>query len=242
MVSSDCIEFYSVLICFIFVICSVGFIEISFAPIIFVAKLFGFLFLQLSSFLSCACYLIFTGSNNNQHSSSSTAGNHKPTSSTGSNLGSCLREMFGCFHWMFVCHCSAQIWLRFHRVWTGTLKCFICCAEMAKRKNHSGHNVNHKAHKNGIKRPRTHKYTSLLGVSFVSAKTKEMMRFCFSCRTWRRTRVMRFVCSSSQFNTLQRCRRERPKEETRVAAKARIPTSDAQQRRKMKKKSKLIMI
>lgn len=36
---------------------------------------------------------------------------------------------------------------------------------MAKRKNHSGHNVTAKAHRNGIHRPKQHKYTSLKGVS-----------------------------------------------------------------------------
>lgn len=41
-------------------------------------------------------------------------------------------------------------------------------AEMAKRKIHSGHNVNHKAHKNGIKRPVTHKHKAMKGVSAVS--------------------------------------------------------------------------
>ncbi|XXZ99720.1 60S ribosomal protein L29 [Meyerozyma guilliermondii] len=36
--------------------------------------------------------------------------------------------------------------------------------KMAKSKNHTNHNQNKKAHKNGIKKPRTNKYPSLKGV------------------------------------------------------------------------------
>jgi len=36
---------------------------------------------------------------------------------------------------------------------------------MAKKKIHSGHNQTNKAHKNGIKRPKTNKYISFKGVS-----------------------------------------------------------------------------
>lgn len=35
---------------------------------------------------------------------------------------------------------------------------------MAKSKNHTNHNQNRKAHRNGIKRPITHRYPSLRGV------------------------------------------------------------------------------
>ena len=35
---------------------------------------------------------------------------------------------------------------------------------MAKSKNHTNHNQNRKAHRNGIKRPKTHRYPSLKGV------------------------------------------------------------------------------
>ncbi|XP_074646090.1 large ribosomal subunit protein eL29-like [Tubulanus polymorphus] len=35
---------------------------------------------------------------------------------------------------------------------------------MAKSKNASNHNQNRKQHRNGIKRPRTHRYPSLKGV------------------------------------------------------------------------------
>lgn len=44
------------------------------------------------------------------------------------------------------------------------LKNFILTSEMAKSKNHTNHNQNKKAHKNGIKKPRTNKYPSLKGV------------------------------------------------------------------------------
>jgi hypothetical protein len=36
---------------------------------------------------------------------------------------------------------------------------------MAKSKNHTAHNQSKKAHRNGIKRPQKHKYTSRKGVS-----------------------------------------------------------------------------
>uniref|UniRef100_A0A060SYQ4 60S ribosomal protein L29 n=1 Tax=Blastobotrys adeninivorans TaxID=409370 RepID=A0A060SYQ4_BLAAD len=35
---------------------------------------------------------------------------------------------------------------------------------MAKSKNHTNHNQNKKAHRNGIKKPRTQKYPSMKGV------------------------------------------------------------------------------
>ncbi len=35
---------------------------------------------------------------------------------------------------------------------------------MAKSKNHTAHNQSAKAHKNGIKKPKKHRYTSLKGV------------------------------------------------------------------------------
>eukprot|EP00048_Salpingoeca_helianthica_P014240 m.220793 g.220793 ORF g.220793 m.220793 type:complete len:60 (+) comp15646_c0_seq1:108-287(+) len=35
---------------------------------------------------------------------------------------------------------------------------------MAKSKNHTNHNQNAKAHKNGIKRPQSHRFPSLKGV------------------------------------------------------------------------------
>ena len=36
---------------------------------------------------------------------------------------------------------------------------------MAKSKNHTAHNQNAKAHKNGIKKPKRQRYSSLLGVN-----------------------------------------------------------------------------
>jgi len=35
---------------------------------------------------------------------------------------------------------------------------------MAKSKNHTNHNQNYKAHRNGIKKPKSHKYRSLKGM------------------------------------------------------------------------------
>ncbi|KAL7341031.1 ribosomal L29e protein family-domain-containing protein, partial [Rhodotorula toruloides] len=35
---------------------------------------------------------------------------------------------------------------------------------MAKSKNHTNHNQNKKAHRNGIKKPKTNKYPSMKGV------------------------------------------------------------------------------
>ncbi|CAN1281460.1 60S ribosomal protein L29-1 [Linum perenne] len=39
---------------------------------------------------------------------------------------------------------------------------------MAKSKNHTAHNQSHKAHKNGIKKPKRHRHTSTKGVSTIS--------------------------------------------------------------------------
>ncbi|KAJ1644910.1 60S ribosomal protein L29 [Coemansia asiatica] len=36
--------------------------------------------------------------------------------------------------------------------------------KMAKSKNHTNHNQNKKAHRNGIKKPKTHRHPSLKGV------------------------------------------------------------------------------
>ncbi|KAI3738004.1 hypothetical protein L2E82_28022 [Cichorium intybus] len=36
--------------------------------------------------------------------------------------------------------------------------------EMAKSKNHTAHNQSHKAHRNGIKKPRKHRHTSTKGM------------------------------------------------------------------------------
>ena len=36
---------------------------------------------------------------------------------------------------------------------------------MAKSKNHTNHNQNKKAHKNGIKKPKRQRYASLMGVN-----------------------------------------------------------------------------
>ncbi|XP_042516945.1 60S ribosomal protein L29-1-like [Macadamia integrifolia] len=35
---------------------------------------------------------------------------------------------------------------------------------MAKSKNHTAHNQSHKAHRNGIKKPRRHRHTSTKGM------------------------------------------------------------------------------
>lgn len=45
---------------------------------------------------------------------------------------------------------------------------------MAKSKNHTAHNQTKKAHRNGIKKPRTHRYPSLKGVD---AKFKRNHRY-----------------------------------------------------------------
>ncbi|KAG7193497.1 60S ribosomal protein L29 [Scheffersomyces spartinae] len=45
---------------------------------------------------------------------------------------------------------------------------------MSKSKNHTAHNQTKKAHRNGIKKPRTNKYPSLKGVD---AKFKRNHRF-----------------------------------------------------------------
>ncbi|KAK0606690.1 hypothetical protein LWI29_002909 [Acer saccharum] len=37
-------------------------------------------------------------------------------------------------------------------------------AEMAKSKNHTAHNQSHKAHRNGIKKPKRHRHTSTKGM------------------------------------------------------------------------------
>ncbi|KAJ6987821.1 LOW QUALITY PROTEIN: 60S ribosomal protein L29-1 [Populus alba x Populus x berolinensis] len=37
-------------------------------------------------------------------------------------------------------------------------------SEMAKSKNHTAHNQSHKAHKNGIKKPKRHRHTSTKGM------------------------------------------------------------------------------
>ncbi|KAF7146436.1 hypothetical protein RHSIM_Rhsim04G0233800 [Rhododendron simsii] len=38
---------------------------------------------------------------------------------------------------------------------------------MAKSKNHTAHNQSHKAHQNGIKKPRKHRHASTKGVYFL---------------------------------------------------------------------------
>ncbi|KAF9674252.1 hypothetical protein SADUNF_Sadunf10G0108100 [Salix dunnii] len=37
-------------------------------------------------------------------------------------------------------------------------------SEMAKSKNHTAHNQSHKAHQNGIKKPKRHRHTSTKGM------------------------------------------------------------------------------
>jgi hypothetical protein len=44
---------------------------------------------------------------------------------------------------------------------------------MAKSKNHTNHNQNRKAHRNGIKKPQKHKYASLKGVSVTRAQPSD---------------------------------------------------------------------
>nr|GME83401.1 unnamed protein product [Ambrosiozyma monospora] len=46
--------------------------------------------------------------------------------------------------------------------------------KMSKSKNHTAHNQTKKAHKNGIKKPKTHRYPSLKGVD---AKFKRNHRY-----------------------------------------------------------------
>ena len=43
---------------------------------------------------------------------------------------------------------------------------------MAKSKNHTNHNQNKKAHRNGIKKPKSNKYPSLKGVSLRGRREK----------------------------------------------------------------------
>ncbi|KAJ3234585.1 60S ribosomal protein L29 [Chytriomyces hyalinus] len=46
-----------------------------------------------------------------------------------------------------------------------TIAHYVLCLRMqAKSKNHTNHNQNKKAHKNGIRKPKTNKYPSLKGV------------------------------------------------------------------------------
>ncbi|KAJ3324379.1 60S ribosomal protein L29, partial [Blyttiomyces sp. JEL0837] len=45
-----------------------------------------------------------------------------------------------------------------------TLSNLLTYGVIAKSKNHTNHNQNKKAHKNGIKKPKTNKYPSLKGV------------------------------------------------------------------------------
>ncbi|KAJ2384575.1 60S ribosomal protein L29 [Coemansia sp. RSA 2559] len=40
----------------------------------------------------------------------------------------------------------------------------VVVVTMAKSKNHTNHNQNKKAHRNGIKKPKTHRHPSLKGV------------------------------------------------------------------------------
>ena len=47
---------------------------------------------------------------------------------------------------------------------------------MAKSKNHTNHNQNRKAHRNGIKKPQKHKYSSMKGVSVERAGGCERCR------------------------------------------------------------------
>jgi large subunit ribosomal protein L29e len=49
-------------------------------------------------------------------------------------------------------------------------------AEMAKSKNHTAHNQSHKAHQNGIKKPKRHRHTSTKGVLFLS-----FLWICYVC-------------------------------------------------------------
>uniref|UniRef100_A0A674N5G7 60S ribosomal protein L29 n=2 Tax=Takifugu rubripes TaxID=31033 RepID=A0A674N5G7_TAKRU len=50
----------------------------------------------------------------------------------------------------------------------------LSSAEMAKSKNHTSHNQSRKAHRNGIKRPKSNRYESLKGVD---SKFLRNMRF-----------------------------------------------------------------
>jgi large subunit ribosomal protein L29e len=55
-------------------------------------------------------------------------------------------------------------------------------AEMAKSKNHTAHNQSHKAHQNGIKKPKRHRHTSTKGVLFLS-----FLWICYVCFLLRST-------------------------------------------------------
>lgn len=47
---------------------------------------------------------------------------------------------------------------------------------MAKSKNHTNHNQNKKNHRNGIKKPKLHRYMSTRGVSHMSASEQLLTR------------------------------------------------------------------
>lgn len=64
---------------------------------------------------------------------------------------------------------------------------------MAKSKNHTAHNQSKKAHRNGIKGPKKHKYHSRKGVSLpllvISAYAHHLMHLLTSCRPCPRSQM-----------------------------------------------------
>ncbi|KPP58804.1 hypothetical protein Z043_123336, partial [Scleropages formosus] len=54
--------------------------------------------------------------------------------------------------------------------------------KMAKSKNHTTHNQSRKAHRNGIKKPRTHRYESLKGIPHDSGLPELLSRFMLILR------------------------------------------------------------
>lgn len=54
---------------------------------------------------------------------------------------------------------------------------------MAKSKNHTAHNQTRKAHRNGIKKPKTYKYPSLKGVD-AKFQEKPQIRFAWYCQSF----------------------------------------------------------
>nr|CAG8644209.1 9434_t:CDS:2 [Entrophospora candida] len=67
---------------------------------------------------------------------------------------------------------------------------------MAKSKNHTNHNQNRKAHRNGIKKPKTYRYPSLKGVrkycclkesATITSNQKNLLgkRFGRTTRSWK---------------------------------------------------------
>lgn len=61
---------------------------------------------------------------------------------------------------------------------------------MAKSKNHTAHNQTYKAHRNGIKKPKTFKYKSRKGVRLISFSCSPAQEASPSCSSARAPRLV----------------------------------------------------